>query len=224
MSASSLGTTPPAARRGVPRARRRAFTLVELLLGLVVMALVAGVSATVVFAVVQATEVRNDLRKTVLRSHLLDIRLREEINRSASFLAVSGGKLVLWSDDRNDDQGIQLDELVLLEWDSGTNTLRRYAIDWPDGWSQAQIDAANTSYNASSDFLVVVEAAKATMMFPGRVWSTVLSAWTVVLDHGTAQLAKLATIRGTITMDGVDRAVVVAASIRTPVLPGAGGS
>ncbi|MFQ5414622.1 MAG: type II secretion system protein J [Phycisphaerae bacterium] len=201
--------------RGVAVVRRaRGLTLVELVIALSITSLIATAATTMLFATSRATEARQDLRHVMTRSAVVQARLADEIHRAAAFLAAGTDQLILWSSDANGNGSVNLAEIVLIERDSGTNELRRYAIVWPAGWSQATIDAANTTYAANTDFAAVVVSAKATGNFPATVWSSETTAMTAVLNNATAQDATLATLRLTLTSGDVAESMVAAASLR----------
>lgn len=194
-------------------------TIAELLIALTITALVGTTATAMLFATVNATDERNDFRHVNVRTAVVKDRLADEIRASLAFLAVGANELVLWSSDGNENGAVNLDELVLIERDPGSNELRRYAVDWPAGWDQATIDAANTAYLPSADFSAAATLAKGAGYFPAAVWSTEVTAMTVTLDAATPQPARLATITLTISAGDLSDESVVAAALRDAQTP-----
>jgi prepilin-type N-terminal cleavage/methylation domain-containing protein len=202
------------------RGCRRAMTLVELLIAMVITGLVAAGAASILFATSQATDDRNDVRRSVVRSAAADTRLRGKVHSSRSFLAAGADELVLWANDENDDGVVNLGEILFFQRDGTANELRYYEVSWPGGWTQEQIDAANTAYAPATDFSAVAASAKTSGNFSETTWATGVYNFAVTLDGATPQAARVATIRLTFSTDGVEQSYVVVGSVRAPTTPG----
>ena len=200
--------------------RRRAMTLVELLIAMVITGFVAAGAATILFATSQATDDRNDVRRSVVRSAVTDTRLRGKIHSALSFLAVGTDELVLWANDENDDGVVNLGEIIFFQRDGSANELRYYEVSWPTGWTQEQIDAANTAYVPATDFSAVAASAKTSGNFSETTWATGVYSFVVVLEGATPQASRVATMSLTFSTDGVEQHYVTVGSIRTPTTPG----
>ncbi|HNQ24287.1 MAG TPA: prepilin-type N-terminal cleavage/methylation domain-containing protein [Phycisphaerae bacterium] len=202
-------------RRG-GRGRRPAFTLVELLVALTITVVIGAAVASMLFTTARATETRTDVRRAVVHSQQLDARLRAKVLSAGAFLGTDATHLLLWLRDDNDNQLVNLGELGLLEFDTGTKQLRFYAAVWPAGWSQAQIATANVTYSTGTNYLQQALAARGAAYFPQQVWSRQVGALSITLDKADPLLARLATLRMTMAVGDLAEPLIVAAALRAP--------
>jgi hypothetical protein len=128
-------------------ARRRAFTLIELCLALVVTSLVMGAMAAFALAMTTAWKSAESSQSISLLANQTVVRLQNEIRQCKLIGALrsgsSGGSgdvyaVLLWKADTSGDGLIQGDEVSLLEYHAGSHTLRLYYAGQPDAsgtWS-----------------------------------------------------------------------------------------
>jgi len=194
-------------------------TLVELLIALVITSLIVSTTLAMMFSTTRATTASHQTRRTSVRVASLQAKLLSVIHGASSFLGLSTDGLVLWGGDSNGDSSVNLDELVLIERDTGTNELKRYRIVWPTGWTQNQIDAANTSYPSSSNYLGLAQQAKTDPNFQSVIWMTGVTAFSVTLNNAIQQNATLVTIRLDMSTGDLTAKIVAAYSLREPQAP-----
>ncbi len=93
----------------------RAFTLVELLVGLVVTSIILSAVATLAFALSSASTAGEDSAFTQARIRQATVYLSDLIGRCSLICAAPGNDLVIWKADNNGDGRINLSELVYIE-------------------------------------------------------------------------------------------------------------
>ncbi len=194
-------------------------TIVEALLSVVVVSLVGGAALAMLFATARATEASADSRKAAVRAMTVGERLHHDIIASRAVLYSAADTLVLWAHDDNESQTVNLDELLLIERTSGDTTIRRWAIEWPDGLSQAAIDAANTQYAASANFATTAAAMKSHAYAVAEQLSSKAQSLTITLKGGAAQSAKLVTVGLALSVEGTVQESIVVAALRSHAAP-----
>lgn len=103
---------------------RKAFTLVELLIALVVTGVILSAVTTLAFAMGSANRASDDtiLKEAQLRQARL--RIGELVRNGKLICAAVGNDLAVWQADTNSDGNINVGELVYIERGDGRNTLR----------------------------------------------------------------------------------------------------
>jgi hypothetical protein len=206
-------------------------TLVELLLGLAITALIGLGIMTVLFAVTRGTATQNDARGLVVKEKVVGGRVGAALRGSKMVLASGTDYVILWSADMRDPGPPSLSQLRRLERDS-SGRLWSYAASFPADWTQDQIDAADTEYPFDSDFNAVTTALKTQMFgtqsaFPGALWGTAISAFSVTPNKANPQAATMMSYRVTILPGSgstqSDVATGAAALRNGKTAPGAGG-
>jgi hypothetical protein len=192
-------------------------TLAELIVAITITTLIAAGVGSILFAASYGTSSRRDVRRLAVRSAQERQRIDDAIRSAAAILAKGSSYIVLWTGDTRSNNQVNLSELQLIEL-SGT-TLNSYTTVWPSGWSQATIDAADTTYAANTDFYTTTQTAKSGSNFPGTTWATSASNFTITLDSATANLAVLVTWKLTLTNDLVSESLVEATALRNHVVP-----
>lgn len=123
--------------------RLRAFTLAELIVGLLLLAIIGGATAAVAAAVSrgwQAGEAKRTSGLTITRTML---RIQDKIQRAKVLgewragsvsdpKSTHGAALLFWREDANADGKMQLDETQLLEYDPVTEWLLVWEMEFPD--------------------------------------------------------------------------------------------
>ena len=161
--------------RGIPRpATSGGLTLVELVLGIALTAIIAGAIATMLFAVSKVTSDEGEARSLMVGHSIAASRIGAAVRNARNLLAAEDGYLVLWDERENSDGVPQLSELQRIELDADTRTLWSYQAppDLPDSLDPS-FDLATTDFNA------VTRALEGTATFPGRLWGIGVATWTV---------------------------------------------
>lgn len=208
-------TRTPAIPSPVHR-RLRGLTLVELLLALAITALIGAAIAAMFFAVSYGTSSRNDLRGLVVRQRTLTARLDASVRGSAQILAAGGDYVVLWMGDSRANKAPDLSELRRIEYDSAGKTLISYKAVFPAGWTQAAIDAADTSYALTADFNAVTKALKGNSLWPSETWMTNVTEAALTYNNASASSATLVSYRFTLGSGTTAAPVAGAAALRKP--------
>ncbi len=201
------------------RRRRRAFTLVELLLALAITGLVAASVAAMLVAVSYGTSSERDLRGVVVKGTVIDARISSAIRGSRAILETGTNYLVLWTADTNPNgttAAPDLSEIRLIERDAGSNELKSYKF--PESWTQAQIDAADVAYqltdNGAGFFQTETAAAKTAGSFQPTLWGTGVTSIVFELDGADPVTTTLVSYQLTLSAGDLSETVVGAASAR----------
>ncbi len=198
---------------------RRATTIAELIIAITVTALISLGVAAILQAATYGTSARREVRRVAVRSEQVRSRIDNALCSARAVLASGSGYIVLWIGDTRKNDQVNLSELQLLEIPSGSTTLSSYTTVFPTGWTQTQIDTADVAYAAGSNFATVAQTAKAGSYFPGTVWATGASSFTVALDNASLGLTHLVTWDLTLTNDLLSDSLVGAASLREIGVP-----
>src|SRR6185437_13571291 len=121
------------------RGREGGFTFVEMVIGMVVMAMVMGVLAAVLMATAQGWKQSGTVQASTSVTALSHLRLQRDLKPVHLIGAVRAGgsgqnaAAMLWKADANYDWKVQFSELALLEYHPSTdatdpNTLRLYQV------------------------------------------------------------------------------------------------
>lgn len=124
----------------------RAFTLVELMVGLMVTSVILSAVATLAFAMSSASTVGNDSARTAARIRHTTLYLSDLIGNCKMICAAPGKDLVLWRADDNKNGRINLNELVYIERgsDSTLLQLRRFWANSDPEYTLAQLSQSGT--------------------------------------------------------------------------------
>jgi prepilin-type N-terminal cleavage/methylation domain-containing protein len=104
----------------------RAFTLVELMVGLMVTSIILSAVATLAFAMSTASRAGGDSAARQARIRHATLYLSEMIGNCKLICAAPDHDLVLWRADDNDNGRINLNELIYIDRDSTANMLRLF--------------------------------------------------------------------------------------------------
>jgi type II secretory pathway component PulJ len=135
-----------------PRRRRGAFTLLELMLGMLVTALVMTALAALLGAVSQGWQQSGDAQaqsNVVVQTHVRMQRLLKGVRQIGAYrggsidgTAVEQAAALLWTQDANGDYQIQLSEMALLEAEMSGEvqncTIKYYTLAYPANWTVEQ--------------------------------------------------------------------------------------
>ena len=114
------------------RSRKRAFTLVELLLAATTAALVTGAAAALTSAVANAATQTRDIRKTKTAGYFALSRIGQVLREARGIGQVTPTAISLWVNDDNNDDTLNLYESAVIRYDS-TNKRIIYEYLEPPG-------------------------------------------------------------------------------------------
>lgn len=195
-----------------------AFTLVEVLLATVMVALMAAGVAAILQVAAYGSSSQREVRRVVVRSRQAQARLDAALRNAHAILASGSGYIVLWTGDSRTDKKVNPSELQLIELASGT--LTSYTTVYPGGWTQAQIDAADTAYPTGTNYYTAAQNAKSGAYFPGTPWCTQLSGLSFTLNAAVATEATLVTYSVTLTDASLTEPVQASVALRVQEAPG----
>ncbi len=123
-----------------PRHARRAMTLLEFLLALMVTALISVAMGGMVTAVARATELDQHTRQTTVRSQAAMVRLASYISPARCVLSSETSRLVIWLDDTRESQTVHATEVRWIDHDPDTGTIELHYVSFPDSLSPVERD------------------------------------------------------------------------------------
>ncbi len=101
----------------IPGRQRRAFTLLELLLAASITAMVAMAGTSLVFAIANASESNRNNCDVKNTGHYAAKRIGRAVREARCVGEVSATSLTLWTEDKNGDDLMSLDEMALIYYD-----------------------------------------------------------------------------------------------------------
>ena len=188
------------------RSRRRGLTLIELLLALAGTAFVGAAVASMLVAVSYGTRADKDMRTLVVKHKTIDARLSGAIRASCTVLEQSDDLLILWMYDADGNAQPNLAEVCRIERASDVMTAYRA----PDDLDEAD----NVAWPLDADFDALTAALKGGASFPGEIWATRMTEWTIALDAADASEARLVSYRFTLAAGDMRDTAVNAVALR----------
>jgi len=144
--------------RGRCGARTRAFTLMELIMGMIVTGLVMSAIAALLSAVAMGWEQNGKSQASSVyrvQTHARIQRILKGVKQLGAVRTGSvngsgpGAGVMVWKSDDNGDNKVQFSELALLVHEGAVGTadgkLSFYDVAYPSHWTQAQCDAADNA-------------------------------------------------------------------------------
>ncbi len=122
-------------RRMADNSSRGAFTLLEVMLAIAVIAVMGLSIAGVSMALSTAYENSQDQYQCTQAGRIVMLRLEQTFRQAHLITDAAGSSVILWSD-ANADGDINISELTALMWSSRSQTLMRYRIQFPESWSE----------------------------------------------------------------------------------------
>ncbi len=201
----------------------RGLTLIELIIALAITAVTAGILAVLINATAVGTNASQDGRRGLVRTQAIKAQVGDALVNARAILAVGSNAIVYWTGDvagapTPAEGAVNLSELRLLEVD-GSGNLNLYACQWPAGFSNTSIIAADQIYAPNTDWLAAAQTAKGSGYFPATLLASSVTGMTACLDASTPTAARMVQLTITIN-DGVSaRAVLIGAALQTPQAP-----
>ena len=132
-------------------ARPRAFTLAELIIGLLLLVIIGGAAAGLAAAMSRSWQAGESTATSSMTITRTLIRLQDKIQRAKALGQWRGGSLTpgpgaqgaaifFWREDANGDGKMQLEETQILEHDPSTNRMNVWETKFPDAVTRATHD------------------------------------------------------------------------------------
>lgn len=219
-----MARVPDHPRQGRARqAPHRAFTLVELVIGLAISAIVAAVLAVLIHATAIGTNSTADGRRNLVRLQMVKAQLQDEFVNTRSILAAGSNYVVYWIGDQPGavtplNGAVNFSELRLLQMD-GSGNLNVYCCKWPSGTTNATILANDTEYAASTNWLSTAQSLIGTTYYATNTIATGATSLTTSLDSASPTAAKYVHITVTLNDGTVTRSIVLGVALANPAAP-----
>lgn len=142
-------------RTNLGLSRHRGFTLVELSIGLVVMALVGGALASFTIGVARGWQASGGSQSASLSSAAATMRIQQIVRNArltgkcdtGALDGSSAAAVLLWMDDSNNDGVIEENECALLEYDAASRSILKRTI--PAGGPTTSMNYATFSSSST---------------------------------------------------------------------------
>ncbi|GJM25456.1 MAG: hypothetical protein DHS20C16_18710 [Phycisphaerae bacterium] len=182
---------------------RKAFTLVELLMALVIMSIVGIAGLAILGATTYGTSDDQLRRELLVNTEVIKKRINGAVRSAVELIVPNSGQttstdyLIIWADDTNDDDAKDNNEIILIERNTTNNELLVYQ---------------NTSaVGTFADAATFRTAAKAS--YPSTRWATGFSALFFTGTFGTGEFPLL-TYKFTVTKGITSESSTGSASLR----------
>jgi hypothetical protein len=188
-------------------------TFIELLLSLSITAMIGLAIAAMLSALSYGTSQGKDMRSLVVKNKIISARITAAVREASTALELGADYIVLWRKDDNGNGIPNLGEIQYIEYNAVGDSIISYQADW-SGMAQVDIDAANTGYQLTDDFEDSTVDDRGESYFPGSIWNTGISSWTVTANDADVQLATLISFRFDLTHQEMTDIVIGASGLR----------
>lgn len=206
-----------------PIRRGAGLTLVELIIGLSITAVIASIIAVLINATAMGTTSQQDGRRLLVRFQAIRSAVSNDLCNARCILDVGTNYVVYWIGDDPagvvaPDNAVNLSELRMLEVDAAGN-LNLYRVQWPATFKNADILSANQTYAANTGWHSAVQnAATAGYLVPVKL-ATNATSLTATLDSATLTSARMVTVTISLNDTVTTRTIVLGAAIHSPTAP-----
>lgn len=180
------------------KTRRSAFTLVELLIALTITALVGATTVSMLSAMSNGTDANRTVRELLVKTKMIDGRIRSAVRGSVEVIDSSNDHLILWKADENDDDAKQNNEVQLIERNSATNELHSY-----------QNSADTNGFSTAAAF-----RSNAIATYTSQRWATDVTASAITVTTTPAGSKALVSFRITVNSGSANETAIGAAALR----------
>lgn len=188
-------------RRNTSR-RHRGFTVVELLIGIVITALVAMAISTMLTLVGETTARSRDSRAALMRSHLAQVRLRSYTEPALAVLDFDeDAGVAVWLHDDNPGEKVNLTELRILWFDADNGDIQIEYVSFPDNWTPAMKAAADITLAKDADFFAAMVAQRVAGMTVTETLLETVADFDLTFAAGTLQASDRIRFALTLTSD-----------------------
>ncbi len=204
--------------------RRAGLTLMELLIGLAITAVVSGILAILMNATAVGTNSQQDGRRALVRMESMKAQIGDALANSRCILAAGSNYVVFWTGDQAGaatptNNAVNLSEIRLLEVDTVTGNLNLWAIQWPGTYSSSNIISADSTYAANTPWYSAAETAKSNSYFTATPIATGVSSMTVALDSASPTQAKMVNLVVSFSDTVTTRQAVMTATLPNQLPP-----
>lgn len=193
---------------------RRGLTLVELLIALSITAVVAGATAAMIGAFVQATEHDRQWREAMIRAQAINVRLASYVAPARYVLGTDEKGVALWLDDTRESDTVHATEIRWLVQDQASELVIAQMVKFPTEWDQAKRDAYDAEYPLETDWWSIRDSFKALGLIEETPLCDEVSGWTVENSESTDPPLTLLTFSVQLTEDAGGQMVITSSSIR----------
>lgn len=188
--------------------------MIELLMALTITSIIGAAITAMLFATARGTSDQNDQRDFLMRQKALDARMSAVLRSSTRVLAGDATYIVLWMGDSRKNDQVNLSELRRIEFDSANKRLVAYKAVFPQGWSQTQIENADSAYPLAGNFNTITQSLKTGSYFPAEVWLTDITAVSFTYPTGTLADVRLVNYQLTLTDHTQTQVLIGAGALR----------
>jgi prepilin-type N-terminal cleavage/methylation domain-containing protein len=210
--------------------RLRGMTLMELMIGLAITAIVAAVIAVLMNSTAVGTNSQQDGRRSLVKFQAMKAKVGDELANARCILdatPTNGSSpyyIIYWTGDQAGavtpvNGAVNLSELRMLEVDSSTGNLNLYTTVWPAGTANSTILSNDQTYAAGTTWRSAAVTAKGGAYFTPTLIATGVTSMTASLDSGTMTKAKMASIQIAFTDSAGTKHVVATAQLANQKAP-----
>jgi prepilin-type N-terminal cleavage/methylation domain-containing protein len=109
-----------------PKHNFNGFTLVELLVALIVVSIIFTAVATLAYALGAVNDATNDMAEKQAQVRFATLRISELIRHCKLICAAPGNDVVIWKADDNDNNSIDVNEVVYIEYEDPNIYMREF--------------------------------------------------------------------------------------------------
>jgi hypothetical protein len=206
-----------------PRRRAAGLTLVELVIGLTITAVIACILAILIHATAVGTNTQQDGRRLLVRFQSIRSAIANDLSNAHCILDVGTNYIIYWIGDDPagvvpPNNAVNLSELRMLQVD-GSGNLNLYRVQWPASFKTADILSADQTYSATSNWYSAVQAAATAGYLVPTKLATNATSLTATLDSGSIPSARLITLNITLNDTVATRTIALSTAVRSPTAP-----
>ena len=181
------------------RNRRRGLTLVELMIGLAILATISAAAGGMLTAVAHGSSDDQEIRSLIARGKTVSLRMNAAVRGSRMVLDAgrdeAGSYAVLWSRDLDGNGEPSRHEIRRLQFDRTRAVLESYAA--VDG-------SADIELSTGADFGSETLAWMGDGSLAAERWASGVSAFDLALEYGNPQLSRTLSYRITLSQNSHD--------------------
>lgn len=189
----------------VPQTRKKitAFTLVELLIAMTILAVVSVAAISILGATTYGASNDQLRRELIVSAEVIKQRINSIVHAAEELIVPNSGQptstdyMIVWAKDTNDDEAKDNSEMLLIERDTSTNELLAY-----------QDSAAAGTFSDAATFRTTAKTS-----YPSTRWATGFSAFFCTGSFGAGQYPLL-TYKFTVTRGKSNETHTGSASLR----------
>jgi len=191
--------------RGRTRTARRALTVLELLLALMVTGLVGLGIASMLTMVSSSASADQDRRSVILRSHAAQVRLRAYVVPALCILQHDPNEgIAIWLHDERPRNNVNLSELRVIWWREGERRLVVERVVFPEEWSDLMKEMADHPLPAGTNFFDTMAAQRGLGRTQSETLIDQLEGFEVVFNEASPLDAARIRFELTLATDGGD--------------------